>query len=100
MILEFTQSAVSDLEKISQYTRDTWGEEQEERYLKSLYRKFAQIAGDPSRWRFREELFPRCQIAREGRHLILFQVNASTLIIVRILHGAMDFGRHIPDDFE
>jgi hypothetical protein len=29
VILEFTQSAVSDLEKISQYTRDTWGEEQE-----------------------------------------------------------------------
>jgi len=98
VILDFTDHAVADLQNISAYTLEIWGAEQEERYLKNLYSKFSEILNDPARWRFREDLFPRCQVAAEGRHLILFRIDNDVLLIVRILHGSMDLGRHIPDE--
>lgn len=98
MTLDFTRCAEEDLRKISDYTRDTWGEIQQDHYLRQLYKKFQQIVESPERWRSREDLFPKCQIATAGRHLILFQLDEEVLLVVRILHGAMDLHRHIPDE--
>lgn len=100
MNLDFTDHAISDLHEISEYTLKTWGSRQEERYFKNLYRRFSQILEDPTRWRFREDLFPRCQVAAVSRHLILFRVDDDVLLIVRILHGSMDLGSHIPDELD
>jgi len=58
--LEFTKAAVGDLKSIRQYTLETWGGEQEEVYLIDLWKKFEHILDDPSRWRFRNDLFPGC----------------------------------------
>ena len=74
MNLEFTKAAVGDLKSIRQYTLETWGGEQEEVYLNDLWKKFEDILDDPSRWRFRNDLFPGCQVASQGRHVILFGV--------------------------
>ena len=98
MELDLTDAALSDLRSIREYTLNTWGEEQEDRYLDELWARFEQILDDPNRWRFREDLFPRCQLAAQGRHVILFRVEGQALQIVRILHSAMDFNRQIPDE--
>lgn len=98
MILELTDAAVSDLRSISAYTRENWGEEQEEKYLTEMWDRFERIQKAPEDWRFREDLFPGCQIAPQGRHLILFRIDGDILQIVRVLHSAMDFKRHIPKD--
>lgn len=100
MILDFTEAAVSDLQSIRNYTLATWGREQEQHYLNALWDKFEAILADPLRWRRRDDLFPGCQIAPEGKHVILFRVEGSVLQIVRILHGAMDFPRHLPEEGE
>ena len=97
MILEFTKAAVSDLQSIRSYTVETWGGGQEQRYLDALWAKFEEILADTSRWRRRDHLFRGCQIAAHGKHVILFRVDGSVLQVVRILHGAMDFPRHLPD---
>jgi len=97
MELDLTDAALSDLRSIREYTLKTWGEEQEDRYLDELWARFEQILDDPNRWRFREDLFPRCQLAAQGRHVILFRVEGQALQVVRILHSAMDFNRQIPD---
>ena len=60
MNLEFTKVAVGDLKSIQQYTLETWGGEQEEVYLNDLWKKFEHILDDPSRWRFRNDLFRGC----------------------------------------
>ena len=98
MDLELTQSTASDLREISRYTSKVWGEVQEERYLKGIYLKFHEIAYDPARWRFRNDLFPRCQIAKYSRHVILFLCDEDRLVIVRVLHAAMDFKSHISEE--
>lgn len=100
MTLDFTKAAVSDLQSLRSYTLETWGGAQEQRYLDALWKKFEEILADPARWRQREDLFPGCRIAAQGKHVILFRVEGSVLQIVRILHGAMDFPRHLPDEHE
>jgi toxin ParE1/3/4 len=99
MTLDFTPAAVSDLRSIRDYTIEKWGPEQEQIYLDSLWSKFQEILGAPEKCRARNDLFPGCQIAAQGRHVILFRIQGTTLQIVRILHCSMDFPRHIPKDF-
>ena len=100
MTLDITDAAVSDLQSIRNYTLQKWGAEQEQLYLDSLWSKFEEILADPQRWRSREDLFPACQIAAQDKHVILFRIQGTILQVVRILHGAMDFPRHLPKDLE
>ena len=81
MTLEFTKAAISDLQSIRNYTLETWGGEQEQKYLDALWAKFEEIPADPSRWRPRGDLFPGCQIAAQGKHVLLFRVDGSVLRI-------------------
>ncbi len=98
MTLEFTEAAVLDLQSIRNYTLERWGEEQEQTYLDGLWDRFGQIKEDPERWRTREDLFPGCRIAVQEQHVILFSLKDDVLQIVRILHGAMDFQRHLTEE--
>src|SRR5438552_1851434 len=74
MTLEFTPAAISDLQSIRAYTLEQWGAEQEQIYLDSPWSKFEEILADPGRSRVRNDLFPGCQIAAQGRHVILFRM--------------------------
>lgn len=98
MKLELTQAALDDLRSIRAYTLEQWGPVQEQQYLDQIWEKFGAILTDPSKFRFRQDLFPGCQIAAEGKHVILFRMHSSSLQVVRVLHGAMDFKRHIPPE--
>ncbi|MBC8039282.1 MAG: type II toxin-antitoxin system RelE/ParE family toxin [Opitutaceae bacterium] len=94
--LELTPAALADLRSIRAYTLERWGAEQEAAYLDRMWDKFEALLADSSLYRFRPDLFPGCQIAAEEKHVILFCVSKSTLQIVRVLHSAMDFKRHLP----
>jgi plasmid stabilization system protein ParE len=96
MKLDLTQAAREDLRSIRDYTLAKWGEAQEHIYLDRMWLKFEQIAQDSTVYRFRHDLFPDCQIASEGKHVILFRVKKEVLQVARVLHGAMDFKRHLP----
>jgi toxin ParE1/3/4 len=71
------------------------GAAQEAAYIHRMWEKLESLLEHPARYRFRPDLFPGCQIAAEGKHVILFRLNKSTLQVVRVLHGAMDFKRHL-----
>ena len=94
MTLDFTQAAVPELQSIRNYTLETWGPDQERIYLDSMWNRFEEILADPEKWRRREDLFPRCQIAAQGKHVILFRIEGKVIQVVRILHSAMDIKRH------
>jgi toxin ParE1/3/4 len=98
MKLVLTEAALDDLRSIRDYTLETWGTEQEELYLSKLWSQIESIRSDPSRFRLREDLFPGCRIASEGRHVLLFRADKESLVVVRVLHSAMDFKRHLPPE--
>jgi toxin ParE1/3/4 len=93
--LDITRAALEDLRSIRAYTLETWGPAQEEVYLEGLWRKFGALQAHPEIHRFRNDLFPGCQLAAEGKHVILFKVDGEVLQIVRVLHSAMDFRRRV-----
>ena len=96
MNLRITQAAMEDLRSTRAYTLETWGAEQEQHYLDRIWARFEMIGHYPERHRQRPDLFPGCRIATEGKHVILFRADAEQLEIVRVLHAAMDFKRHLP----
>jgi len=98
MTLDLTAAALSDLRSIRAYTLETWGEEQEEKYLNEMWDKFEEIMRNPGHGRLRNDLFPGCRLASHGKHVILFRFEGKILEIVRVLHGSMDFRRHGPAD--
>lgn len=98
MKLILTEAALDDLRSIRAYTLQNWGVGQEERYLRNLWSRIQSLRADPFPHRLREDLFPGCRIAAEGRHVILFRANEQALEIVRVLHSAMDFKPHLPPE--
>lgn len=98
MNLILSPSAIRDLQDISNYTLRTWGEEQEDRYLKGLWSKLAEIQSSPKSCRLRNDLAKGCCSAHHEKHVIFFSVKGQTLQVIRILHGAMDFNRHLVDE--
>ncbi|MEP2776582.1 MAG: type II toxin-antitoxin system RelE/ParE family toxin [Luteolibacter sp.] len=96
MKLTLTEAALNDLRSIRAYILETWGEEQKKIYLRKIWNRLQTLREDPSRYRPREELFPGCRIASEGRHVILFQCEDNVMTVVRVLHSRMDFKQHIP----
>ena len=97
MSLEITRAALEDLRSIRAYTLETWGSVQEEAYLEGMWRKFGELQANPGMHRFRNDLFSGCQLAAEGKHVILFKVAEESLQIVRVLHSAMDFKGQLGD---
>ena len=98
MNLILSPSAIRDLQDISNYNLRTWGEEQEDRYLKGLWSKLAEIQSSPKSCRLRNDLAKGCCSTRHEKHVIFFSVKGQTLQVIRILHGAMDFNRHLVDE--
>ncbi|MCA9095962.1 MAG: type II toxin-antitoxin system RelE/ParE family toxin [Planctomycetaceae bacterium] len=98
MKLVISPSAARDLQSISDYTLRTWGPEQEERYLKGLWDRLTAIQVEPGAFRVRDDLARGCRSARFEKHVIFFSFTDDALQVIRILHGTMDFVRHLPGD--
>jgi toxin ParE1/3/4 len=45
--------------------------------------------------RNRDDLTAGLQMAISGRHRIFFEENQSRILVVRVLHDKMDYGRHL-----
>ena len=98
MKLVFSPAAIRDLQSISDYTFQTWGAGQEAFYLKELWRKLDLIRSCPEIHKQRDDLVIGCRSVRHEKHVIFFSVDGEAIQVIRILHGAMDFDRHLPDD--
>lgn len=95
MRIRLSHLATSDLQDISDYTAEVWGEQQELGYLNTISSKLAEIASGKGPWRSRNDLFEGCQAASVGRYLIIFMIEGELVLVSRILHQSMDYPRHI-----
>ncbi len=95
--------AKRDIVEVLKYTRARWGETQAREYAALIKQAIAVIASDPRRGRSRTVARPGIlayhisQSGRPARHVLFYRIGASaTVEIVRFLHDAMDFDRHLP----
>lgn len=91
-----TRAADYDLDAITEYTARTYGEKQAMTYTTALKEMASQVAAAPGRCRTyqtgRGVTFLR---ANSGKHALFMQETSMGILIVRILHQAMDFDRHL-----
>lgn len=87
--------AVSDLDSIWNYTLETWGEDQAERYLRMINSGFSELAENPECGRECNDIREGYWKYRVGRHLIFYRQESYGVDVVRVLHQSMDVDRHL-----
>ena len=99
--LKFTPRARADLDSIWDYTADTWGIAQADRYILGIRDTCLALARSEITGRDASDILPGYREIQSGRHVIFFRLpDENTLDVVRILHGRMDFPAHLRSDDE
>ena len=97
MTYRLSREAGFDLDQIYDYTADTWGEAQAERYVRDIFAALERLDGDPGLGRRREDI-PRPYLAYGvGGHLIIYRRNDAEgrVEVLNILHPAMNIGERL-----
>ncbi|MGB5614461.1 MAG: type II toxin-antitoxin system RelE/ParE family toxin [Sedimenticolaceae bacterium] len=87
--------AVADLEAIWVYTVEQWGVEQAERYLKSLFACFEDLAENPQLGRQRDEVKAGYRSFPQGRHVVFYLVVPAGIEVMGIVHQSADVDSHL-----
>jgi len=99
-------AAERDFANILAFTADEFGERQARVYQTTLMRALTALHAGPNipGSRARPEIQPGLRLlhvarkGRRGRHFILYREGpAETIEVLRILHDAMDFARHLAE---
>jgi len=91
--------AEADLVDIGIYTPRTWGEEQTVRYLEDLEKCCHQLAANPGLGRACDHIRSGLRRMEHGRHVIFYRIQATGMVISRILHQRMLPERQNIDDW-
>lgn len=79
----------SDLAEIFDYTVDTWGEQQAEKYIEELAACFQLLADSPGLGRACDLISPGIRRFEQGKHVIFYKPERDGIIVSRILHQRM-----------
>lgn len=87
--------AVKDLESIYNYSVQEFSFERAEQYIMDLNNSFYKLAGDPSLGKNYNHVKFGVLAFNVVSHIVFFRLSKNGIIILRILHNSMDFGRHL-----
>lgn len=93
--LVVSQRAQADLQAIARYTELRWGKRQGAAYLGAFRNCFGTIRQNPLSGRDRSDIAEGCRSIECGRHVLFYRDTPDAILILRILHGLMDFRRHM-----
>jgi toxin ParE1/3/4 len=88
----FTPDAFSDLEEIVNYVaeRDATAAA---RLLERIEDECWRLAHDPGMGQLRPDLLPNLRFFPVGNYLIFYRESDEGIQVIRVLHGARDYGR-------
>jgi len=90
--------ADADILEVVVYTVRRFGVEQGRRYHDGLKRAFQALAEHPTRGRGAAELAPNLRRWKYESHIVFYVAEPQGILIVRVLHQAMDIRRHPMND--
>lgn len=94
MRVTVSRQADADLDDILDYSLAAHGRETAESYLRTINATFDRIAGYPEIGMARSEL-GAVQSVPVGQHRIFYEIVSDEILILRVLHKAMDVERHL-----
>ena len=83
------------LKEIWRYTVDRWGEQQAEKYIYQLEKKFKDLVTTPSLGRSRPDIQKGYRSLPEGKNIIFYRVADEFIEIIGIPHANMDVETHL-----
>jgi toxin ParE1/3/4 len=90
--------AIRDLDSIWDYTEETWGIEQAERYVRDVRTACEGLASGRKQGRPAEDVRPGYRKLAAGSHFLFYRTLPDGVIdIIRILHQSMDIPAHFAD---
>lgn len=96
MSVRLSPRARADLSRIWDDSAERWGADQADRYTRLLAEGFDRLAEDPARGRRADEIRSGYFRFSVGSHVLFYRLGTDGGIeIIRILHGRMDFKRHL-----
>lgn len=90
MQIRRSRLADADLIDIYVYGAQNFGQLAAEAYFLDINQTFQFLAENPFAGRERTEFNPPVRIHPHGRHLIIYTIEDSCILIVRVLHQKMD----------
>jgi len=87
---KLTQAAKNDLKEIWRYTVRKWNEQQAEKYIYQLEKKFKDLVHAPHLGRSRSDIKIGYRSLPEGKHVIFYRVTDDIIEIIGIPHASMD----------
>ena len=93
--LLLSPQAESDLADILQYTFETWGDQQMQKYAELLDDSLRLLADNPMVGFTRPNVSADHRFLPAGEHLIAYRVSAESVEVSRIVHGRMDIKSQI-----
>ena len=87
---ELSEEAIQDIREIAIFTGESWGVDQSDAYLASLYAAIYRIAEYPALGASREDLAPGLRMMPARQHRLYYEAAGERVVLVRILHGAQD----------
>jgi toxin ParE1/3/4 len=93
--LVLTEIAQADLASIRRFSTRSWGRDQTSTYIDALRDTMKGLVRGTVVTRARDDLRPGILMATSGRHSIFFEADGSRILVVRVLHDRMDYGRHL-----
>ncbi|MDA0692704.1 MAG: type II toxin-antitoxin system RelE/ParE family toxin [Nitrospinae bacterium] len=91
---ELSQKADQDLTEIYQYSIETFGEGQADKYFLDLDHCLQTLAENPHQGRPADEIEKGIFRYEHGRHIVFYVVRPPGIFVARILHQSMDIRRH------
>lgn len=95
MRLELSRRAQADLDDIRDYSLAQFGVERAVAYLDAVESAFRRIVDFPEIGPVDSALHPLTRSLGCQQHRIYYEVGGDTILVVRILHKAMDVERHL-----
>ena len=92
---DFTEQAETDLDSISDYTLERWGQAQAEKYLDGLEELAQNLAASPGLGVSRTGLFEGLISFPYGSHIFYYVKQPHGITVIRVLHKRMDPKRHM-----
>jgi toxin ParE1/3/4 len=93
-----SKRAYADIVGIGAYTIERFGIDQAQRYRDQLERAFQVLADNTTRGRNADDVGPGLKRWNYQSHVVFFRVERQGIVIVRVLHQAMDPARHPMQD--
>lgn len=85
-----SNAAKADIRLIGEYTQKQWGKGKRRQYLADMQDKFTLLAENPLMVREDDSFTPPVRLCPHAQHLIVYVIDRSDILIVRILHGSMN----------